>query len=175
MNTIDRAKGYSLLEFVVVVVLIGLVAAKGLKYYGQAIDDSRRVGIEALARNFTAAAAGIHAQWLIAGKKSGGRTIDMDNVLIYINKNGWPAGTKKTDKASANPALNCYQLWQALLQNPTPATVEGIEKRGRRPYHISSMENGRCRYELVAASGVTHYFDYALESGQVFINVPSLE
>lgn len=182
-------QGFSFLELIAVVVIIAVLAASGLVYYQKALQDARRTGLEMLAHRFTAAVALAHAQWIIqggynkarAGKRS---TVDMDNVTVHVNEFGWPANTDGQAAGSGDQsAEECYQVWQAVLQNPALATVEGRSNpqlsqaedpraRGRRHYHISQLDGRICRYELVVETLGTHYFDYTLATGQVLITVP---
>lgn len=188
--------GFSLLESIIVIVIIGILYSTGLTYYGQKVDHSRRVGIEAQASHFTAAIAGIHAQWLIARPKGGIASVDVDGVTVYLNYRGWPTHTSPqwTESVSGQPlssavrvqksaqqtlaqkpddsAQHCYQLWNVLLQNPAPVSVEGNQAWGAYDYHISSPSQRICRYELAIAPRGSHFYDYILDTGQIFVTVP---
>jgi len=175
--------GFSLFELVVVAVVIGILASVGLEYYSQAIEESHRVGVEAQASNFTTAVAGVHTQWLLDSVKSRVSRVEIDGLQFYVSKRGWPAhvnvrGTKKKGKKSGKnweSSQNCYDLWISLLQNPTPATVEGNDQWGKYDYHISAVGGEFCRYELTVKPKGSHFFDYVLGTGQVFVTVPPRE
>lgn len=178
-----KQRGFTFLELIAVVGIIAILASSGLVYYGKAMEDSRRVGVEILAHRFTAAVALIHAQWILAGgmKNGGGpREIDVDGVSVYLNEKGWVANTSGGSAGlSDQTAEECRQIWQAVLQNPALATVEGeskgsqgTEAKRNQRYHISQISGQICRYELVTEPAGTHFFDYNLKTGQVLINVP---
>ena len=163
-----RQQGFSLLELILVLVVIGILAAKSLEYYNNEMDDARRVGVETLSNNFTAAVGGIHAQWIVSGKPE---QISVDNMPVFVNRFGWPVGGERFQQQSAKA---CVQLWQTILQNPAQASVEGESDYGSRRYHISALDVRTCRYELVTNDKGSHYFDYSTYTGQVLAVVPPL-
>jgi len=181
--------GYNLLELVLVVTVISILAAAGAVYYGRVMDDARRTGVEVLAHRFTAAVALIHGKWILEYStriKSGSTTsyrLEVEGLEMFLNAHGWPANTDGQSTAVGNQtAEECYQVWNAVLQNPALATVEGRssgdaddpQAKGRQRYHISQIDGRICRYELLTQPMGTHYFDYNLRTGQVKINVPPL-
>lgn len=174
-------RGFTLLEFVAVVVVISLLASSGLVYYGKLLDDTRRTGVEILANRFTAAVALIHAHWIIGGGRADSgaapRQIDVDGVRVYVNERGWAANTSGNGAGlSDQTADECRQIWQAVLQNPAPLTVEGqtLSAKGTQRYHVAAINGQICRYELVTQPAGTHFFDYNLMTGQVLTTVPPL-
>lgn len=184
--------GFTFLELIAVVIIIGILAGSGLVYYEKALDDARRTGVEILAHRFTAAIALIHGQWILHGGYTKGKAgesswVDVDNVRVQLNAFGWPANT---DGGSAGiddqTSEECYQVWQAVLQNPALTTVEGRanpdleaandpQAKGRQRYHISQLNGQICRYELITDADSSHLFDYNLHTGQVRISVPPLK
>lgn len=192
MNRPGLQGGFSFLELIAVVVIISVLAASGLVYYQKALKDARRTGVEILAHRFTTAVALVHGSWIVQGgydrARAGERShVDVDNVTVYVNEFGWPANTDGQAAGSKDQsAEECHQVWQAVLQNPALATVEGrsdpdldkaddLQARGRRRYHISQLGGRICRYELLTEALGSHYFDYNLQTGQVSITVPPLD
>lgn len=189
-----KTKGFTLLELILVVVVIGVLASASLVYYGRIMDDARRTGVEVLANRFTAAVALIRGQWIVEstmqneGKVPHTYRVMIDNIAIFLNEFGWPANTDGASaKSDDQTAEECFQIWQAIMQNPTPATVEGRatgsekeqqsnpESKGKQRYHISQIGNSKCRFELITTPPATHFFEYSLKTGQVLITVPTLD
>lgn len=166
-------RGFRMFELLLVITIFGVIVLVGVSRYLDLGRETRRMGFELLAHNFTAAVAGLRVQWLIQGQA--GNEIDLDGIRVLFNPKGWPASAE-TDMAESGanvaPAARCIQLWQALLQNPAPATLAGREERGERRYHISLVDADTCRYELVSRDIDTYYFDYSSVTGQVLIQVP---
>lgn len=187
-----KQRGWSRFEWLIVVSAIGLVLLIGIARYLDLARESRRVGFELLAHNFTAAIAMTRAQWLV--KNSGEKrenVLDLGEKIIYFNAEGWPVAAKQVASSIAledekledeklgekkleneNLVRQCYELWQVMLQNPEPATLEGKSDWGQRRYHIASLGKGVCRYQLVTKKQNSHFFDYFLHNGQVLITVP---
>lgn len=175
MNISIKQSGFSLLELIVVVTLIGLLAAWGLEYYNEDIDDARRVSIKTLGSNFAASAMGVHAQWLLQSKQATYTgVIDLDGTAIAVNRYGWPKGVKEgniRDQTSAFKGSaqqqHCADLWMNLLQNPSPYVLAGDADDDGARYLVSVPQPGVCRYEVRTGSGDQYYFDYFSRSGQV--------
>lgn len=169
--------GWSRFEGLIVVSAIGLVVLVGISRYLDLARDSRRVGFELLAHNFTVAVAMTRVQWLLKISSHGqeGYLVAGDKN-IYVNAEGWPVGLeplRSENRANGKiPVRQCYDLWQAMLQNPEPATLEGRDTRGKRRFHISSVGKEACRYELVTKERGSHFFDYFPRTGQIIINLP---
>ncbi len=188
-----RTKGFTLVELVAVITVIGVLSAAGAVYYGRTVEEARRTGVEVLANRFTAAIALVRGQWIVEstmqleGKVPKTFRVDIDNIAIFLNEFGWPASTDGVSpKSNDQTAEECYQLWQAVMQNPTRATVEGRvqenaqalndpDAKGRQRYHISQQGGNKCRFELVSSVDDSHYFEYDLLNGRVLVTVPPLD
>jgi prepilin-type N-terminal cleavage/methylation domain-containing protein len=171
--------GYSLLEMIIVIVAIGLLAAAGLKYYIGLREEALRTAVQTQARNFAGAIQVARADWLtrqipgsIPTQPGHKLALDLDGTQVYVNELGWPANTSAELDSSSDtqtPA-ECYELWVGLMQNPQPATVEGLSgasgERGQRRYHVSTSEEN-CRFESVNDPWSVYYFDYNLKTGKV--------
>lgn len=173
---------YSLFELILVIVIIGILAAAGLAYYIQVREEAVRTEVQTQARNFAGAIQGARAAWLIGehpdiiptepGSKL---TVNLDGTLIYVNEMGWPANSSaELDSSSdSQTAAECYELWVGLMQNPQPATAEGLTgshgSKGQQRYHIAVID-GACRYEFIGGAEI-YYFDYDLKTGTVLTSI----
>lgn len=184
--------GFTLVELVLVITIIGVLSAAGAVYYGKTLEDARRTGVEVMANKFTASIALIRGQWIVEstmqqqGKVQKTFRVNVDNIPVFLNEFGWPANTDGKQAQSTNQtAEECRQLWDAVMQNPLPITVEGRvpnpnadpnnpESKGSQRYHASQVAGGKCRYELITRPEGTHYFEYDLTNGRVLITVPPL-
>ena len=190
---VQGAEGFTLVELALVITIVGVLSAAGAVYYGKIMDDARRTGVEVMANRFTAAIALIHGQWIVEnaiqleGHVSPTFRVEVDNIPIFLNQFGWPENTDSNSSSDkVQTAEECYQLWQAVMQNPTAATVEGRvlansteknspEAKGKQRYHISQIGHSKCRFELVTNPEGTHFFEYDLTNGRVLVTVPQLE
>lgn len=155
-------QGFSLFELITVVVVVGVLAASALHYYGEIIDDARKSGLQFLSNRFAAAVAGVHVQWILEGRPS---QVLLDGYVITLNNNGWPTGEKTTaGKAGLN---TCQQLWESLLQNPARLPdVIPVDERGVM-YWAGAAKAGVCRYSLITKDSENFYFEYIMSNGRV--------
>lgn len=169
------------MELTVVILLISVVAAGGIKYYQELLRESRRAGLEMLAHRFATATSLVHARWILQGgpsQRRPGLLVDVDGVGVYVNERGWPANTDGGSARSHDQTdAECKQLWQALLQNPAPATVGGTAPTANElhhRFHITQIGGRACRYQMVTQDE-QYFFDYHLTTGQILIEVPPLQ
>lgn len=183
------ARGFTFIELVIVIILLGLLAAAALPRLLNVTDEAQVASLEGVAGGFATAVAIAHAQWAAEGNNRGGPTtpadkvaINLDGKIIYLNEFGWPANTNPNTDAAANAqaATECKEVFDAILQSSPSSTINRNERANFR-YFISVLSgaggddvgnNGDiCRYESIldgaANATATHYFDYDLVDGQV--------
>jgi len=175
-----QQQGFSLLELILVITLIGLLAAWSIRYYNDVAENSQRVGMEALANHFATAVMGVHGQWLLHTEARGPASqLENDGVLLAISKTGWPIGvvsggmnTPASAYQGTQDQQQCAALWMNLLHNPAPYVLAGDEESRGFRYRISALTAGGCRFELISSSLRGIHFDYFVRNGQVILSRP---
>ncbi|MAZ89247.1 MAG: hypothetical protein CL693_16580 [Cellvibrionaceae bacterium] len=153
--------GFTLLEFIVVVTMIGVLAASSLSYYADIVRDTRISGVQFLSSRFAAAVAGVHVKWIVDGQP---KSVELDGFQLQLNDSGWPIAETSRRAGGKNV---CRQLWDSLLQNPSqlpdviPADSKGVQ------YWAPKPSNDICRYNLITRDSREFYFEYFMRNGQV--------
>lgn len=160
-------------ELLLVITIFGVIVLVGVSRYLDLGRETRRMGFELLAHNFTTAVASVRVQWLLQGRTH--TELQFEETRFWFSPTGWPLNATDDSIESVfgdQPASRCLHLWQALLLNPMQATLAGSEERGQRRYHIRLIDADTCRYELVTKETESYYFDYSSVTGQVLIQIP---
>lgn len=190
-----RSNGFTLIELVIVIILLGLLAAAALPRLLSATDEAQIASLEGVAGGFSTGVSIAHAQWAADGNSAGAVTtpagkiaINLDGKIFYMNEYGWPANVISGQDAAADGQVadECKQVFDNILQSSPPSTTDS-SKRANNRYFISVLTGSGgdltnaigdvCRVELILNDGsttsATHFFDYDLVDGQVTVTYPN--
>ena len=189
-----RQAGFTFIELLAVIILLGLLAAQAIPRDLNATEQAEIAALEGVAGGFVTAINIARAQWLVDGYSRGVDTtpenkigVNLDGRIIYMTESGWPANTDPASDSSedSQTATECFEVWDGVLQSAPSATIDRNERVNVK-YFISVLDQAGgddtgntadvCRYELIVNAEpdaiATHYFDYDLADGQVTITTP---
>ncbi len=147
-----KREGFTLIELIVVIVLLGILAAVALPKFMDLSGSARRASTQALARSFNAAVNMARGQWYIAG--GGSATVTLPgSVVVYFGAAGYPTNTGSALAQTAMSVISCTALWNGLLQNP-PST-----------YTIAAPGSNSCTFTDASSNVITYSPVTGLVSG----------
>ncbi|OUS30586.1 hypothetical protein A9Q98_04915 [Thalassotalea sp. 42_200_T64] len=132
-NKKHQVKGFTLIELVVVIVLIGLFAVTALPKFIDLTDKAQQANIEGMAGGFASAISLARAQWEVEGRPSDGSynvvNYDGSNLILTTKSQsngvrpGYPIGLAGTNDTLE--LVDCVDIWNNILQQP-PLVTQNI-------------------------------------------------
>ncbi|MCW8332457.1 prepilin-type N-terminal cleavage/methylation domain-containing protein [Vibrio sp. SCSIO 43135] len=181
-----KQSGFSLVELVVVIVVVGLLAVAALPRFLDVTDEAKKASIEGVAGGFATGVLSARAQWEAEARPQDStntyNTVDYDGVDFWLTsseldsdfRDGYPIALNNTgsDYPDAVTDGACIDLMENLLQNPPQVgTVSEAESDSNIKY--SAQANGTdstCTY--VQKEGTTdHEFVYEIKTGRVTVTL----
>lgn len=150
-----KQEGFTLIELVIVIVILGILAATALPRFINVTDDAYQAAVAGTSGGVSSGVALAHALWMAKGQPS---TVAMEGANVAMNTSGWPTG---------GTASACDTVWNGIMQNPpTVSTVTGSD------YQATTTGTGTvvCKYmyqKYTVGGTPIMYIEYDPSTGNV--------
>lgn len=189
-----KQAGFSLVELVIVIIVVGLLAVAALPRFLNVTDEAKKAQIEGVAGSYATAVLSARAQWEAYGRpqESNRNKVNYDGTEFYLStmstntfltREGYPVSSGKKNVAGMK-VEDCVFLMKELLQNPLQVAKEGDDiSKGDYQFFASidgENEKTECRYYQLASSNSDgqiieptsgHFFSYKPALGQVAVTL----
>lgn len=153
-NTFSGQKGFTLIELVVVIVILGILAATAAPKFIDLTGDAKAAVMRGVETSIVSAVSVIHAKAIIDGQTSGDQTVEVKGVFYRLH-NGYPAARWRGD-GSGDSTENASSIL-GLLDIDSSETGDFRVTNGdpARIQHISAAANTtNCRLTYTRSAGV---------------------
>ena len=162
-NRKNQQQGFTLIELVIVVVILGLLAVTAIPKFLDLTNQAENANIEGMAGGFATAVSLVRAQWESQGRPknpSGLNSVLYDGTTLVLTtenvangiRPGYVTGlTGGAGLGTGFDSTNCLEIWRNIFQQP--ATISAS---------ITDVNNGTARY-FASKSGASaaiecHYY-----------------
>ncbi|MCS6160227.1 pilin [Shewanella baltica] len=125
-----KQTGFSLIELVIVIVILGLLAATAIPRFLNVTDDAEDASVDGVAGGLSTAVSFVRSQWEVDGRQNSSVILD-GNTVNVDTRFGYPTGTSVTDVTAMTDA-SCQQVFNTVLQSAPRNVLYTQDARNQR-------------------------------------------
>ncbi len=135
-------KGFTMIELVMVIVIIGILAAAALPRFANLSGQAQIAANQGIAGALRSSVGIAHTAWIAAGASTSIATVTLDNTAVAVNTSGWPS-------LATSDASGCATLIAGLLVSAPTTTSSTCSDT---PCYVASYNGSACSYQLYSGS-----------------------
>ncbi|WP_322406845.1 prepilin-type N-terminal cleavage/methylation domain-containing protein [Idiomarina sp. PL1-037] len=155
-----KQQGFTIIELIIVVVILGLLAAAAIPRFTDVSSDAEDAALEGVAGGFASAVGIVRGEWELSGRPKGangtgaGAEVSMDQILLYVDgSTGYPVSGDNANAHDENlVATDCVSVMQSILQGAPTVTTNFNNLNETRYFTYvtqdSAAGNDMCVYYL---------------------------
>lgn len=125
-----KQNGFSLIELVIVIVILGLLAATAIPRFLNVTDDAQDASVDGVAGGLSTAVSFVRSQWEVDGRRNNNVLLDGTSVNLDT-RFGYPTGASVTD-ATAMTDASCQEVFNTVLQSAPRNVLYTQDTRNQR-------------------------------------------
>ncbi|MDF0535231.1 prepilin-type N-terminal cleavage/methylation domain-containing protein [Shewanella sp. A32] len=131
-----NVQGFSLIELVIVIVILGLLAATAIPRFLNVTDDAENASLEGVTGGLATAVAFVRSQWEVDGRRN--NTVTLDGTSIALDTRfGYPTGLTNTSVTGMSSS-SCQEVFNNVLQS-APKNVLATQNAQDQRYVVQVM------------------------------------
>lgn len=125
MNATRKQAGFTIIELVVVILLLGILTATALPRFMDVTDEAHLAVVDALEGGIATGSALFRAQWVAEGQP----TIAVTEFDLFASSGGYPVGADNA-VISATTGTDCAAIYTGILQSGGRPGIQGFATAG---------------------------------------------
>lgn len=124
LNTTARQGGFTIIELIVVILLLGILTATALPRFLDVTDEAHDAVVDAVFGGLNTGVTLFRAGYVAQGEPDANLAITAyGDGTLRTNEDGYPMGTTSDADGVIDEVADCVEVYNALLQTGRPSNV----------------------------------------------------